>query len=435
LKIIHCLDHYLPFHSAGTEYYVQSLAVQQQLQGHEVIVLTPHFEYYHPLKYKSRYEVDGINVRQYLEMAKPGEAAKGVADFVKHLEDIKPDIIHFHEFTFSIGLGLEHVREAKKTGAKIILTMHQAVYSCYTNTLVNNGTALCDGIIDRQRCTTCFLIYRNGWPLNTAKLFTNFSLLASTLRLDKVLPKGKIKTAIKIPVAISAVKKNLLELTGLLDRIIVLSKWYKEILIRNGVDKSRINYIPQGLTGTYETFAFKTEPIRLPVKLLFVGRLQPQKGLHLLLEAMKRFKNEQVLLDVYGKEEYTAYYKTCMQQIESLPNVKYKGLIQKEDVIKTMRQYDVLCLPSTFSEMSPLVIQEASAAGIPVIGSEVYGISEQVEKGKQGWLFKFNDIESLKQVIDELVAQPDKIEEAGKWLKKPISFEQIAKEVSLVYNN
>lgn len=51
-----------------------------------------------------------------------------------------------------------------------------------------------------------------------------------------------------------------------------------------------------------------------------------------------------------------------------------------------------MSLCSTFSEMSPLVIQEAFAARLPVIASNVYGNAEQITHGENGLLFNFNDV-------------------------------------------
>ena len=60
-----------------------------------------------------------------------------------------------------------------------------------------------------------------------------------------------------------------------------------------------------------------------------------------------------------------------------------------------MADYDLLCVPSLSSEMSPLVIQEAFAAGIPVLASRGYGNIEQIRHGENGLVFNFNSADSL----------------------------------------
>jgi glycosyltransferase involved in cell wall biosynthesis len=67
--------------------------------------------------------------------------------------------------------------------------------------------------------------------------------------------------------------------------------------------------------------------------------------------------------------------------------------------------------------MSPLVIKEAFAAGIPVLASNVYGNAEQINDGKNGWLFKFNDSDALKTKLQQLIDDPFLVEIAQKNLE------------------
>ena len=84
--------------------------------------------------------------------------------------------------------------------------------------------------------------------------------------------------------------------------------------------------------------------------------------------------------------------------------------------------------------MSPLVIQEAFAARIPVLASDVYGNAEQIIDGENGWLFKYNDLEHLIYTLNQLINNPGLIESAKAKILQPNTFETVAKEHSEIYS-
>ena len=100
-----------------------------------------------------------------------------------------------------------------------------------------------------------------------------------------------------------------------------------------------------------------------------------------------------------------------------------------------MHQYHALCLCSTFSEMSPLVIQEAFAAGIPVIASHVYGNAEQIQHGVNGLLFKFNNVQSLHEQIQLCIDNPVLLDGLRHNIKPPKSFSNVAAAYKDLYSS
>jgi glycosyltransferase involved in cell wall biosynthesis len=102
-------------------------------------------------------------------------------------------------------------------------------------------------------------------------------------------------------------------------------------------------------------------------------------------------------------------------------------------VIQTMQQYDALCLCSAFSEMSPLVIQEAFAAGIPVIASNVYGNTEQIQHGSNGLLFAFKNIDSLFLQLKQCVENPGLLPGLKRNIIPPQTFTEVAEQYEALY--
>ena len=184
-------------------------------------------------------------------------------------------------------------------------------------------------------------------------------------------------------------------------------------------------------TGSHSGNEHPVKPI--PLRLVFIGRIDPFKGVHLLLDAIAEMCPEELELDIYGQAVDEAYYRKCIERSRNWTHVKWKGVVGQQQLIPLLSTYDALCLPSTFSEMSPLVIQEAFAAGIPVIGSDVYGIAEQVKDGINGLLFPFNNVEALRRQIRRLIDQPEILDQLTVNTQEPPSFTRVAGQTMKVY--
>lgn len=433
MKVLQVLNHFLPQQTAGTEVYTWALSKRLQQAGLEVQVLIPHYG----KKEDAAYVYDGIPVHQYAEpsvvdrsLVMGFRVPDGLAYFRDILQKEKPGIVHFHELAGSNGITLKHVEVAKKSGAKVLMTFHLAGYSCKTGTLVYKGKELCDGVIGLHKCAGCYL-HGRGYT-NISPLLVAASGLFHRFSIDTTGWNHKAGTALGTVQLIDNLQNNLRELADNCDRLVAITQWYQQVLIANGVDKAKICYIPQGLPLSVEATAAGNRK-EGPLRLLFLGRINPFKGLHLLIEALKEMDEQSVTLSVYGHSDDAAYESALRSTTSEQKNIYWRGKLQQQDVVATMQQHDVLCLCSTFSEMSPLVIQEAFAAGIPVLASEVYGNAEQVEHGKNGLLFRFNDVLSLKEQLMRLINEKDLCAELKKNIKAPRTFDVVAEEYLQLY--
>jgi glycosyltransferase involved in cell wall biosynthesis len=343
-------------------------------------------------------------------------------------------VVHFHELNRSIGLTVEHVKLAKQTGAKVFLTAHLSSYTCNTNILVRNKT-LCNGIIDTYRCAACSYKVLFDIPELLRQPLAAFSLILKKSNLLDLLPAGSGKTLLHVTKTIERIKSDLQTLVESVDQIISYSEWYKEILIQNNVPIHKVSVVPVALVSTED---LKLKPVvktgELPVRFVFIGRIQETKGIHLIIEAFSHFDAELAQIDVYGAIENTDYYKDCVIKSSGINSVNIKGPLQREDVVSTLSSYDMFCLASTFSEMSPLVIQESFAAGIPVLASKVYGNIEQIKHGYNGLLFDFNSSEDLKKRIEYLVNDPSIIKKLCQNIIPPNQFQMVHEAYLQIYN-
>jgi glycosyltransferase involved in cell wall biosynthesis len=436
LKVIQVLNHFLPHQIAGTEVYTWALGANLVSRGVEVRVVIPNhgkFEYFN-------YLYDGLIVHKYSEPSVVDRALimgfrkpEGLKSFGNYLIAENPDIVHFHELAGSNGITLEHVKLVKSMGFKVIMTFHLASYSCKTGTLVQNGINLCDGIIDKRKCGVCYLKYKGATWLSLPVATMSEILLKMGTDFRKL--NHPIGTLLGTANVIEKLKSDLMELVNLCDQVVCLTNWYREILVNNGIDDGKIKVIEQGLPLDKHEIADTLVPLekKKPLKLIFLGRISKFKGLHLLLDAMLELPREAVELSIYGNSEDGEYEINLRNQTVGMLNIKWMGKLDQSDVISTISRFDLLCLCSTFSEMSPLVIQEAKAAKIPVLASNVYGNSEQIIHDVNGLLFEINNVLSLKNQIYRILNQPELLPKLRMNITQPRGFELVGEEYLNIY--
>ncbi len=444
MRIVHCLIHYLPEHVAGTEIYTHTLARLQQEAGHEVSIITPHIDAHRPGKIKLHYQYDTVHVYQYLETSDPNDRdyyqgrkqPLGLAHFSELMNRLNPEIVHFHQLNRGVGLSIEHVKLARSYGAKVFLTMHLSFYTCNTNMLIYRNR-LCDGMINPITCSACSLHRLYALPYGLADAMARLGNLTGKIGLNRLLGNNRLHSMLSFPEVIRRMRVELDELCKHANQIICIADWYKEVLLKNGVPANKLTFMPQALADTtlFRPGTVSRDKCTLPLRLVFIGRIQWQKGLHLLIEACSRFSANELLLDIYGKPEETEYYRNCVSASSGKPHISWRGSIDRTEIINTLSGYDLMCLPSVFSEMSPLVIQEAFMAGIPVLASRVYGNMEQIRDGENGFLFAFNSADDLAERIKQLVQDTSQILVMKRMVKPPVSFSGLAKKHLELYEN
>ncbi len=425
----------MPYHIAGTEVYVMALMKNLYEIGIQSSVIIPNYG----KDINEVYTIEGFAVLKYAEPSVIDRAlqmGKRTPDGLKNFEQLileqDPDIIHFHELAGSNGLGLAHMKLAKSLGFKTFMTFHLSVYTCKTGTLMFEQRKACDGVMRDHKCTACWYELKGitGWK---ASILRNGSKALSTLNIDISSLQSSISTALSFPSIIKKGRKDFDSLIYHCDAIVAISNWYMEVLRKNTKEYHKFHLIEQALpVKRNKDFQTYTKAVGV-LRLVFIGRISHFKGITDLLSAIKLLPKNQVFLDIYGDSGEPEYMELCKSMSADMSNVNWKGRLAMENVVTSLSGYDVLCLPSVICEMAPLVIQEAFAAGIPVLASNVYGNAEQIKDGTNGWLFKFRDIADLKFKINELLENPKLIELAKANIPAVRSFSKVAEEYAVLY--
>ncbi|NEB93333.1 glycosyltransferase family 4 protein [Streptomyces bauhiniae] len=139
------------------------------------------------------------------------------------------------------------------------------------------------------------------------------------------------------------------------------------------VPADRVHVVPNGVAESY--FMPPRAPEPGPLDLLYVGRLDAQKNVTRLVDALSLARQD-VRLRIVGDGELRGRLETHADRL-GLRNVEFSGGLHGEDLVKAYADADAFVLPSDREGM-PLVVLEAMAAGLPVIATDVPGSRELV---------------------------------------------------------
>ncbi len=165
----------------------------------------------------------------------------------------------------------------------------------------------------------------------------------------------------------------------------------KLALIENGVDEAFLVVGAQRNHGN---------PPRA-IHLITVGSLIPRKGVDQILRALARLGGAQSTLNVVGTGPEEQSLREMATSLGLAGRVTFTGRVEPGEVPALLAEADVFVLAS-HSEGRPNVVLEAMAAGLPVIASDIPGVSEIVEHGHTGLLFDDGDMVQLARCIETL---------------------------------
>lgn len=165
-----------------------------------------------------------------------------------------------------------------------------------------------------------------------------------------------------------------------------------------------------------ETIFHELKP-RIANHLLFVGHVVTQKGIYELVEACKN-SDKKIRLTIIGpyEEEVKQRLLTISENSKKGSWLEFLGALDKEEVLKHMKEHPILVLPS-YTEGFPNVVLEAMAMGCAVIGTNVGAIPEMLDIGSEtpsGICVPHGNTLALEEAINELIERPEIIQEFGR---------------------
>jgi glycosyltransferase involved in cell wall biosynthesis len=177
------------------------------------------------------------------------------------------------------------------------------------------------------------------------------------------------------------------------DRFVVLSEFARERLVRGGLPPDRIEVKPNFVTDPGP----RSCPAGSSPTVLYVGRLSPEKGIELLVEAWRQIGDGSLELLVVGDGPLEERLKRW-----PAPRLRFTGRLPAEEVRRHMLAARALVLPSVWYEGQPVTVLEAFAAGLPVLGSDIGGVPELLAPLGREWLAAPGDVSSWVAALQAL---------------------------------
>jgi glycosyltransferase involved in cell wall biosynthesis len=214
-------------------------------------------------------------------------------------------------------------------------------------------------------------------------------------------------------------------------QILVHGRCYREELLERGVDPSRLIYTP--LTHLFTSYAQEQAlmqslpPLRYEPWGLFFARLEPYKGLNVLVEAAGRIKHHTKAstdLIIAGRGKLEDLVR------EPVPaNIEVRNrFIGDEEAVNLFSRCGVVVLPYIEASQSALVAA-AYFFQKPVVVSRVGALPEYVDDGETGWVVPPNDSQALAQTLQMALSDPARLARMGMsgraWYERQRSAEDI----------
>ncbi len=435
MKVLHLLGWYFPDNVGGTEVYVAELARRQHAAGFDVSIAAPRVGIDHAEEYTwaetqvFRYPVPAAATRDEVQGVVP---IPGHRDLVRWLERHRPAVVHVH--TLSTGITLHDIRAARAAGAHVVFTAHLPAlgFICQRGTLLRWGHEACDGMLHIGRCAACALQDR-GMPLPFAR-----AVAAVTRPFGASIAglPGRIGTTLGMPALIAANRRRQQELVDLVAWFVVLNQRAKEIVLANGAPADKVTVNRLGVGFESSGWPPANRAVGSPVRVGFVGRLHPTKGVHVLARAVSELPPDAgIRLEILGPDGDPALVRTLKAAAARDPRIVLGPAVPRDQMAEALRRFDVLCCPSLWFENGPTVALEAQAVGTPVIGSDFGAIPEIVQDHVNGRVVPPGDWRALRAVLAELAANPSLITRWRHSLVRPRTMDDVSDDYLAMYGD
>jgi glycosyltransferase involved in cell wall biosynthesis len=193
-----------------------------------------------------------------------------------------------------------------------------------------------------------------------------------------------------------------------IDLVAAPSRYTHDAFLENGFRDDQLLLLPFGVETDHPMASVEHRPAQ-HIRFLFIGRLQPYKGAHILVEAFDRLAPDRgATLTIYGTPDgHQAYFEKIKSSVATNQRIRFAGRIDPADLHRAFADADYFLLPSLWHENTPLILLDALQSRTPVIASDVGGVSDLVQEGKNGFLFPMGDRGALQQVLQRAVDQPE----------------------------
>lgn len=389
MRILQIAPRYPPDHVGGVELQVEALSRELVRRDHEVGVLLRTADWSLPEFGIQKSRRDGVTL---FRLCHRFGRTHTFADLVHNpsvdhaasrvLETFQPDIVHAHHFTT---LSATILDEVARQGLRSVVSLHDYWLGCPRGQMLRQDGTLCRAFVP-SRCHPCLAAMWPAW-----------------------FPEGTGEGDVR------AYQDRLRGLLAAADAILTPSRFHRDRYVEQGwIDAARAAVIPYGIA--------RGEPPRRhagphgaaregPFRFGFLGTILPSKGVHVLLEAFRRFgPGDDVALEIHGSapayHQDDTYGDRCRALAAGDPRVSFGGRFGPSDTAPILGRLDALVVPSLWEESYCIVAREGFRAGIPVILGDFGAAREEFGDGRGALLVRRGDPEDLYVAMRRLREEP-----------------------------
>ncbi len=406
MRISHILHQYMPDKVGGTELYTRTLAQHLVQRGHDVSIATPS-----PSSNTLDPQIEeGVQIYR-IPIKDRGATTVFLNSFrqpsIKRayqtlLQKEPPDLVHIEHL---MGWPLSILPIIEKAHIPYIITLHDYWHLCPNSQLLTNfDETICKGPEKWLNCAHCALA-RSGY--SKANIFA-----------PGLIPLFAYRHA-KLRNVLQGAKK-----------LIAPTQFTKTIHTQMGINEDKIQVVPHGIRLPA---AMPPHAKQADFHIGYIGGLAWQKGVHVLVEAVNQLPQTGIQLSIIGDTAVFPEYVAHLQTIATHPGIQLQGRLPPEQLWQALAKIDVLVVPSLWYETAALVIQEAFAAGVPVIASRIGALQERLEDGRNGRFVPPGDASSLAEILHTFHQHPEELQRLRQGIQPVRTIEEHVTDIETIY--
>lgn len=319
--------------------------------------------------------------------------------FLKRFRENTPDIVHLHNLKF---MSFAPLAAAAKLGIPAVFSVYDNWAICPRYCLVNGRGEVCEKF-HGLRCIGCVPLKKKPFVASRKPVFGRF--------------------------------------VGKLDAVAVLTGSEQERYVRSGVSPEKLHILPlplfeEGEESRVEALDVERETI------LFVGRLEHGKGLHVLVEAMprvlKRFPKARI--SVVGEHSGSdRYKKAVLSRIEELgleSVFSFTGKMSNGQIRELLLKSHVVAAPEQWAIAWPIFLTEAMSMGKRIVASMIGDIPSFIKEGQTGFLAPHDSPEEFAGRIIAALEAPEPVNmEASRMIRELCDRQAIKRKLLAIYES
>ncbi|MFA6451426.1 MAG: glycosyltransferase, partial [bacterium] len=181
--------------------------------------------------------------------------------------------------------------------------------------------------------------------------------------------------------------------------------------------------------------AMPKEPAKRPVRFLFLGNINHEKGIDLVLEAFRQISPQDASLTIYGGFVSKEARPLLDSAVKNLSHVKHAGPYEESELPRIFAGADCLINPTRRHETFSLVLSETWMAKTPVIAAASGALATRIVNGNGALLFPPGDLNEMTKCIKSVIDKPEILDNLRQTIPDVMTIEKYYEQIERVYKN